>query len=140
MVNKFSGQERRHTHLNCHWRDLPPEWHQEAQAPSVFVMLDVATRAGEQGVESQGDATSGPHLHGHHGLLGTDGRQEVLLAEELQRELDQEATDLLELLLGAGWVLALETRLGQVAIQLHYVTHVAGRQAAEHLEEEEPNT
>lgn len=103
-------------------------------------MMEVATRKGGQGVESRGRTASGPHLHGHHGLLGTDGRQEVLLAKELQRELDQEAADLLELLLGADWVLALQTRLGQVTVQLHDVTHVARRQAAEHLEEEESNT
>lgn len=78
-------------------------------------MLGVATRNG-QGAESQVDKSSGPHLHGHHGLFGADGWQQVLLAEELQRELDQEAADLLELLLGPSRVLALQTRLGQVAL------------------------
>lgn len=56
---------------------------------------------------SRGGADSGPHLHGHHGLLGTDGRQQVLLAKELKRELNQEAANLLELLLGTDRVLAL---------------------------------
>lgn len=103
-------------------------------------MLDSGHGHQRQGAGSWGGAALGPHLHGHHGLLGTDGRQEVLLAEELQRELDQEAADLLELLLGTDWVLTLQTQLGQVAFQLHNVTHVAGWQTSEHLEREEPNT
>lgn len=79
---------------------------------------------------------SGPDLHGHHGLLGSDGWQQVLLTQELQRELDQEAADLLELLLGPCRVLLVQARLGQVALKLRNAAHVAGREAAEHLRRE----
>lgn len=79
---------------------------------------------------------SGPDLHGHHGLLGADGREQVLLAQELKRKLDQEAADLLQLLAGAGRVLLVQARLAQVALQLQDVADVAGRQAAENLEPE----
>lgn len=80
-------------------------------------------------------SVSGPDLHGHHGLLGADGRKQVLLAQELKRKLDQEAADLLQLLLSPGRVLLVQARLGQVALQLQDVTDVAGRQTAENLKE-----
>lgn len=79
-------------------------------------------------------AVSGPDLHGHHGLLGADGRKQVLLAQELQRKLYEEAADLLQLLVSAGRVLLVQTQLGQVALQLQDVTDVARRQRAENLE------
>lgn len=78
--------------------------------------------------------SSGPDLHGDHGLLGAEGRKEVLLAQELKRELDQEATDLLQLLVGPGRVLSGQRRFGQVDLQLRQVPHVAGGQTPEHLE------
>lgn len=77
---------------------------------------------------------SGPDLHGDHGLLGADGGQQVLLAQELKRELHHEAVDLLQLLLGPGGVLLLQARLGQVALQLQDVPDVTGWQATENLE------
>lgn len=79
-------------------------------------------------------SVSGPHLHGHHGLLGADGREEVLLAQELQRKLDQEAADLLQLLVSLSRVLLVQARLGQVALQLQDVPDVAGRQTPENLQ------
>lgn len=85
-------------------------------------------------------AASGPHLHGHHGLLGADGGQQVLLGQELKRELNQEATDLLQLLLSPGRVLLVQTRLGQVSLQLHDAADVAGGQTAENLQEEGPES
>lgn len=85
--------------------------------------------------ESTGASGSGPDLHGHHGLLGADGREQVLLAQELERKLDQEAPDLLQLLVGPGQVLLVQARLGQVALQLQHVPDVAGRKATENLED-----
>lgn len=79
-------------------------------------------------------SVSGPDLHGHHGLLGADGREQVLLAQELKRKLDQEAADLLQLLVSPGRVLLVQALLGQVALQLQDVPDVAGRQATENLE------
>lgn len=62
--------------------------------------------------------------------------EQVLLTQELQRKLDQEATDLLQLLLSQGWVVFVQTRHGQVTLQLLDAVDVAGRQAAEDLKEE----
>lgn len=76
---------------------------------------------------------SGPDLHGHHGLLRADGRKQVLLGQELKRKLDQEAADLLQLLVSPGRILLVQARLGQVALQLQDVTDIAGRQTAEDL-------
>lgn len=84
-------------------------------------------------------AASGPDLHGHHGLLGADGWKQVLFRQELKRKLNEEATDLLQLLLSPSRVLFVQAGLGQVALQLHYVTDVAGWQTAENLEEQERN-
>lgn len=81
--------------------------------------------------------SSGPHLHGNHGLLGADGREKVLFAHEVQRELDQEATDLLELLPSLSRVLFGQSRLGQETLQLRHAADIAGRQTAENLEESE---
>lgn len=77
----------------------------------------------------------GPDLHGHHGLLGAHGRQQVMLAQELKRKLDQEAADLLQLLVSAGRVLLLQAQLGQEAFQLQNVADVAGWQTAENLQD-----
>lgn len=79
---------------------------------------------------------SGPDLHGHHGLLGADGGQQVLLGQELQRELDQESADPLQLLASPDRVLLLQARLGEVSLQLQDATDVAGRKTSEDLEEE----
>ncbi len=76
---------------------------------------------------------SGPDLHGHHGLLGANGRKQVLLAQELKRKLDQEATDLLQFLVSSGRVFLVQAQLGQVALQLQDVTDIAGRQTTENL-------
>ncbi len=79
-------------------------------------------------------SASSPHLHGHHGLLRADGRKQVLLAQELKRKLDQEAADLLQLLMSPGRVLLIQARLGQVALQLQDVADVAGWQTTENLQ------
>lgn len=43
----------------------------------------IAAPWGGVGGGGGGRSASGPDLHGNHGLLGADGRQQVLLAEEL---------------------------------------------------------
>lgn len=40
-----------------------------------------------------------PDLSRHHGFLGADGGHEVLLRQEVQGKLDQEASDFAQLLL-----------------------------------------
>lgn len=82
-------------------------------------------------------SSSGPDLHGDHGLLGANGGKQVLLGQELKWKLDQEAADLLQLLAGAGGILLVQARFGQVDLQLQDVTDVAGRETPEYLEAQE---
>lgn len=64
-----------------------------------------------------------PDLSWDHGLLRSNGGHEVLLGEEVQRELDQEASDFAQLLLSAGQVSLGQTWYGLVLLQLGHVPH-----------------
>lgn len=75
-----------------------------------------------------------PDLRGDHGLLGAHGGHEVLLGQEVQRELDQETADLAQLLLGPGMVGLRQAGLGLVLLQLRHVPHQGRWKAPEHLE------
>lgn len=75
-----------------------------------------------------------PDLRRDHGLLGADGGHEVLLGQEVQRELDQEAAYLAQLLLSPGLVGLREAGLGLVLLQLGHVPHQGRWKAPEHLD------
>lgn len=77
---------------------------------------------------------SGPHLHGYHGLFRPDRWEKVLLTQEVERKLDQEASDLLKFLLSFQRILFIQTGLRQKSFQLQDRPHVARWQTAEHLQ------
>lgn len=74
-----------------------------------------------------------PDLSRDHGLFGADRGHEVLLRQEIQGELDQEASDFAQLLLRAGCVRLGQTQDGLVLLQLGHVPHQGRREAPEHL-------
>lgn len=75
-----------------------------------------------------------PNLSRNHGLFGADRGHEVLLGQEIQRELDQEATDFAQLLLSTGRVCLGQTQDGLVLLQLGHVSHQRRREATEDLD------
>lgn len=64
-----------------------------------------------------------PDLRRDHGLLRSNRRHEVLLGQEVQGKLDQEASDFAQLLLSAGQVSLSQTWFGLVLFQLGHVPH-----------------
>lgn len=64
-----------------------------------------------------------PDFSWYHGLLRSNGGHEVLLGQEVQRKLHQEATDFAKLLLSASQVGLGQTRFGLVLLQLRHVPH-----------------
>lgn len=74
-----------------------------------------------------------PDLCWDHGLLGSDGGHEVLLGQEVQRKLNQEASDFAQLLLSAGRVRLGQPWPGLELLQLGHVPHQGRRKATEHL-------
>lgn len=75
-----------------------------------------------------------PDLSRDHGLFGADRGHEVLLRQEIQGELDQEAADFAQLLLRAGVVGLGQTQDGLVLLQLRHVPHQGRGEAPEHLD------
>lgn len=76
-----------------------------------------------------------PDLSWDHGLLRSNRGHEVLLRQEVQRKLDQEASDFAQLLLSAGQVSLGQTWFGLVLLQLRHVPHQGRRQATEYLQQ-----
>lgn len=74
-----------------------------------------------------------PDLSGDHGLLGSHRGHEVLLGQEVQRKLHQEASDFAKFLLSAGQVCLGQTRFGLVLLQLGHVPHQGRGKAPEDL-------
>jgi len=77
---------------------------------------------------------SGPDLSGHHGFFGAHGGHEILLTEEVQRELDEEAPNLLQKLLSFDRLLFIKTWFGLETQELLFVPHQTGGQTAENLQ------
>lgn len=75
----------------------------------------------------------GPDLSGHHCFFGAHRGHEVLLAEELQWELNQEAPDFLQQLLSFNRIFFVKASFGLEIQELLFVPHQAGGQAAENL-------
>ena len=75
-----------------------------------------------------------PDLSRDHGLLRSDWGHEVLLGQEVQRELDQEASDFAQLLLSAGQISLGQTWFGLVLLQLGHVPHQGRRKTSKHLQ------
>lgn len=78
--------------------------------------------------------SSGPDLSGHHGFFGAYWGHEVLLTEEIQRELDQEASNLHQQLLSFHRVLFIKTWFEWEAHELLFVPHQTWGQTPENLQ------
>lgn len=70
-----------------------------------------------------GESPLCPDLGWDHGLLRSNRGHEVLLGQEVQRKLDQEASDFAQLLLSADQVGLGQTWFGLVLFQLGHVPH-----------------
>lgn len=76
-----------------------------------------------------------PNLRWDHALLRSNGRHEVLLRQEVQRKLDQEASDFAQLFLSTAQVSLGQTWFGLVLLQLGHVPHQGRRKATKHLQQ-----
>lgn len=75
-----------------------------------------------------------PQPNRSHAFLGVQWRQQVLLAQELQGEVDQQPSHGLQLLPGLFRVCVTEVLLGCVLLQLSRVVHGVVGQAFEDLD------
>lgn len=75
-----------------------------------------------------------PQPNRSHALLGVQRRQQVLLTQELQREVDQEPSHGLQFLSGLFGVCVTEALLGGVLLQLSCVVHSVVGQTFEDLD------
>lgn len=65
----------------------------------------------------------GPQLHGHDAFFRVQGREKVFLRQEMERELDQEATDFPQLSAGLDGVFGGHAGAGHVLPQDLIIQH-----------------
>lgn len=74
-----------------------------------------------------------PQPNRSHAFLGVQRRQQILLTQELQGEVDQQPSDGLQFLSGLVRVCVTEALLGSVLLQIARVVHGVMGQAFEYL-------